>query len=61
MGLFKDHRPKKPTKREIEEAQQLMVVEQQKQKEFVEKYNALCDEYGYTIVPQVTVQLAKRQ
>lgn len=61
MGFFRDHRPKKPTKREIEEAQQLMVAEQQKQKEFIDKYNYLCAEYGYTIVPQVTVQLAKRQ
>ncbi len=60
MGLFKDHQPKKPSKAEVEKAQALMVEEQKKQKEFIEKYNALCDEYGYSIIPQVTVQLAKK-
>ena len=61
MKRLLDHLKRKPSKADIEKAQQAMVEEQKKQAEFVEKYNALCDEYGYTIVPQVTVQLAKRQ
>jgi hypothetical protein len=57
-----DHLDPKPTNADALELQkQLMEHEQQKQNEFVEKYNALCEEYGYTIVPQVTVQLQRRQ
>jgi hypothetical protein len=58
--MILDHLKKKPSKKEIEKAQALMVEEQQKQKDFVEKYNALCDEYGYVISPQITVQLTKK-
>lgn len=56
MKQPQDRLPKKPTKAQLE----ALAVEQQRQQEFVDRYNALCDEYGYTIVPQVTVQLAKR-
>jgi hypothetical protein len=56
----KDHLPPKPTKAQTEELQkQLAEAEAEKQKEFVDKYNALCMEYGYSIAPQVTVQLQK--
>jgi hypothetical protein len=61
MKKILDHLKRKPSKADIEKAQQAVVEEQQKQADFVSKYNALCEEYGYSIVPQVTVQLAKKQ
>ncbi len=57
-----DHLPKKPTKAQAEELQkQLMEHEQERQQEFAQKYNALCDEYGYSIIPQMTLNITKKQ
>lgn len=60
MKTAQDHLDPKPTKAQTEDLQkQLMEAEEAKQKEFIEKYNALCDEYGCNIVPQIGVQLQK--
>ncbi len=55
----KDHQAKKPTKAQIVEAQTAAELEQKNQAEFIEKYNALVAFYGFTIVPQIGVQLQK--
>ncbi len=55
-----DHLDKKPSKAQAEDLQkQLAEDEAEKQKEFIEKYNALCEEYELSIVPQIGVQLQK--
>ena len=45
---------------EIEKAEQLLKeVEAARQKEFVDKINALCTEYGYNLQPVATIQIIK--
>ena len=60
MKTAQDHKPKQPTKSQLEIVQARAVEEEAKQKEFIEKYNALCDEYGFIISPQIGVQLTKK-
>ncbi len=59
MKTAQDRNPKQATKAELEAFQKQQQEEESKQKEFIEKYNALCDEYSYNIVPQIGVQLQK--
>ncbi len=59
MKTAQDHKPKQPTKAELEAYQAQVQAEEAKQKEFIEKYNALCEEYELSIVPQIGVQLQK--
>ncbi len=62
-----DHKPKQPTQAErtaqevaaVARNAEYQAVETAKQKEFIDKYNALCEEYSYNIVPQIGVQLQK--
>ncbi len=47
-------------KTEIEKAEQLLKeVEIARQKEFADKINALCKEYGYNLQPIATIQITK--
>lgn len=46
------------TKEELlKEAQEL---EDKERAKFVEEYNALCAKYGFTIQPQITLQVARK-
>jgi hypothetical protein len=55
MKTAQDHKPKKPTKAELESMQKQLEAEQLRQAEFIQKYNALVQEYGYQIIPQISV------
>ncbi len=51
------------TKEELlKEAQELEAqeLEDKERAKFVEEYNALCAKYGFTIQPQITLQVGKK-
>lgn len=41
----------------VKRAQEL---EAEKQKKFVEEYNALCDKYGYVVQPKIGLEISKK-
>lgn len=45
-----DHKEKKPTRAELDKLAEA---------EFIQKYNALCEEYGMSIIPNLTLNVKK--
>lgn len=52
--------PKDETTEEVKKPS-LAELKSQAEREFVEKYNALCDEYGMVITPSLSVKLSPKQ